>query len=778
MDNYAIGQGVPRIEDPRLLRGGGRYVDDIVLPRMCRLHVLRSPHGNAQILTIDTAKAKEAPGVLLVLTGEDYRASGYGPLPIMRRPHRNALGIAPFFPQRLPLAHDHVRFVGDCVAAVIAETQAEARDAAELIDVTYEPQPAATTTMVGGGAPAVWNERPDNIAFIHDEGDLVATEAGFAKAHRIVRQRLVISRVMVNPMETRGCIASYDVNADEYLVHSGLQSAYGARQNLAEIFGEPDTKFHVVVDDVGGSFGLKGVYPEHILVAWASRLLGRPVKWIADRSEAFLGDHHGRDNVSDAELALDKDGNFLAVRVATTANLGAYVSPIGTGPPVNNIGSIAGIYRTPALFARVIGVFTHTCPTGPYRGAGRPEAAYVIERLVDQAAREMGVDPIELRRRNVIPAAAMPFKTGLTFTYDTGDFGKSMDMAVALADYRGIAARKAASLRRGKLLGIGVAAVVERATIVPGLESVEIRFTPSGGVTVLAGTTENGQGHRTMYTQVVCDRLGIDPATVRVVEGDTRRLAIGSGTGGSRVSAMGSSAAILATRKIIDKGRKIAAHTLEAAEADIEFRNGAYVIAGTDRSLSIVEIAKLAFMPARLPAGLEPGLSETGTHRASEENFPNGCHICEVEIDTETGAVAIVRYSVVDDVGTIINPHLVEGQVHGGIVQGAGQALMEMVGYDATGQLVTGSFMDYAMPRGSDVCMIDSESFAVPTQTNLLGVKGVGEAGTVGALPAVINAVIDALSPIGVRQIDMPATSELIWRAIVAARNTDAKALE
>jgi carbon-monoxide dehydrogenase large subunit len=769
MGNYAIGQGVPRVEDPRLLRGGGRYVDDIVLPRMVRGHVLRSPHAHARIDAIDIAKAQAAPGVLLVLTGADYRAAGYRPLPMQRRPHRNALGVQPLFPPRLPLAHERVRFAGEGVAFVVAETQAQARDAAELIEVTYEPLPAATATQVGS-APAVWDERPDNVAFVHDAGNLAATEAAFARADRIVRQRLVITRVVASPMETRGCVAFYDANADEYTVHSGLQSAYGARANLAAILNEPETKFHVVVDDVGGSFGLKGVYPEHVLVAWASRLLGRPVKWVADRSEAFVGDNHGRDNVSEAELALDKDGNFLAVRVATTANLGAYVSPNGSGPPTNNIGSIAGIYRTPALFVRVTGVFTHTCPTGPYRGAGRPEAAYVIERLVDRAARELGADPIELRRRNVIPATAMPFKTGLTFTYDSGDFAKSIEMAVALGDYGGFAARQAASQRAGKLRGLGIAAVVERATVVPGIESVEIRFNASGGVTVLAGTTENGQGHRTMYTQIVCDRLGVDPATVRVIEGDTRRLAFGSGTGGSRVSAMGGSAAVLAARKVIDKGRKIAAHALEAAEADLEFRNGSYVVAGTDRSIAMVEVAKLAFAPARLPPGLEPGLSETGTHRAAEENFPNGCHLCEVEIDPDTGVVAIVRYAVVDDVGTVINPHIVEGQVHGGIVQGAGQALMECVTYDASGQLLTGSFMDYAMPRGGDVCAIEGDSFSVPTETNLLGVKGVGEAGTVGALPAVINAVIDALSPLGVRELDMPATSERIWRAIAAAR--------
>jgi carbon-monoxide dehydrogenase large subunit len=769
MENYAIGQGVPRVEDPRLLRGGGRYVDDIVFPRMVRGHVLRSPHAHARIVAIDISRAKAAPGVLLVLTGEDYRAAGYRQLPITRRPHRNALGVEPFFPPRFPLARDVVRFVGDCVVFVVAETQAEARDAADLIEVTYEPLPSATETKIGG-APAVWSERPDNVAFVHDAGNQATTDAAFAKADRIVRQRLVITRVMANPMETRGCVVFYDANADEYTVHSGVQSAYGARQNLAAILGESETKLHVVVDDVGGSFGLKGVYPEHVLVAWASRLLARPVKWIADRSEAFVGDNHGRDNVSDVELALDTDGNFLGMRVSTTANLGAYFSPNGSGPPTNNIGSIAGIYRTPAIFVRVTGVFSHTCPTGPYRGAGRPEAAYVIERTVDFAARELGFDPVELRRRNTIPAAAMPFKTGLTFTYDSGDFARSIDMAVALADYQGAAARKATAARAGKLRGVGVAAIVERATGVPGVEAVEIRFAPTGGVTVLAGTTENGQGHRTMYTQIVCDRLGVDPAGVRVIEGDTRRLAFGSGTGGSRVSAMGGSAAVLASLKIVDKGRKIAAHALEAAEADIEFNDGAYVVAGTDRSLALTEVAKMAFAPARLPPGLEPGFSETGTHRAAAENYPNGCHICEVEIDTETGVVSIVRYAVVDDVGTVINPHIVEGQVQGGIVQGAGQALMESVTYDQSGQLVTGSFMDYAMPRGRDMCAIESDSFSVPTKTNLLGVKGVGEAGTVGALPAVMNAVLDALAPLGIREFDMPASSERIWRAIAAAR--------
>jgi carbon-monoxide dehydrogenase large subunit len=553
-------------------------------------------------------------------------------------------------------------------------------------------------------------------------------------------------------------------------VAAGVQDVFSARRVLAATLGEPEARFAVVSPDVGGSFGLKGIDPELVLTVWAARRLRRPVKWVADRSEAFAADNHGRDNVSEAALAIDRNGMFLGLEVETWASLGAYPAYFGPAPPVNNLGTLAGVYRTPAIAVRVNGVLTNAAPTGPYRGAGRPEAAYVIERMVDLAARALDIDRAEIRRRNMIPPEAMPFRTALTFTYDVGDFPGVLERALAAAEHGSFEGRRAAARTRGLLRGIGLAAVIERATIRQTLECVEVRITATGNGLVIAGSTDQGQGHRTMYTQIACDRLGLDPAAVQVVEADSSRLPTGGMTGSSRVSAMGSGAALKAIEIVLAKARQIAAHALEAAAEDFVLVGSRFVIAGTDRGIDLAEVARRAHAPSLRPPGLEPGLAASASHVAAAENFPNGVHVCELEIDPETGRVRIVRYVVVDDVGTMINPHIVHGQIHGGVAQGIGEALLEQVVYDAeSGQLLSGSFMDYAMPRADDLCFLEVASHPVPTATNPLGVKGAGEAGVVGALPAVIGAVVDALSPLGIAHIDMPATSEQIWRAILAA---------
>jgi carbon-monoxide dehydrogenase large subunit len=773
VEKYGIGQSVPRFEDMRLLMGGGHYVDDARHPGILASYVLRSPHAHAKLIKIDVTAARKMPGVELVLTHADYVAAGLGQLPYVGPPVQNSRGIKPFFPKRSPLASGKVRLVGDPVAYIVANSLAAAKDAAEVIDVVYEPLPSITTTAdaARGGTPAIWDEQPNNIGFVHEAGDEAAVDAAIAKAAHVVKRRLHIPRVLVSSMEGRGCVASYDPAAEFCTIQVGTQSVYASRADYARIFNVPESMFRVIAGDVGGSFGMKGLgYPEHILAVWASRLLGRPVKWVAERSEGCLTDNHGRDNVSDATLALDKDGKFLAFKVETSASLGAYPSAMASGAPTNNIGSLAGVYTTPHVFVRVTGVYTNNAQTGPFRGAGRPEAAYVIERMVDLAAAELKIDRVELRRRNMIPPITKPYKTGLTFIYDSGEFEAVMNKSLALADYAGFARRREESQKAGKLRGFGIATVIERAAP-PGLESVEVRVGASGTVTVFAGTTDQGQGHKTMYTQIICDRFGVDPAKIRVVEGDTETLAHGMGTGGSRVSAMGSSAALIAIDKVIAKGRKVAAHTLETAEADVEFKEGKFRIAGTDRVLPFAEVARIAYTPNLLPKGMEPGLNETGTYTSTVTNYPNGCQICEVEVDPDTGITRIDRYCVVDDVGTVLNPLGVKGQIHGGVAMGAGEALMEQAVFDPeSGQMLTGSFMDYSMPRSDLLPMLEVASHPVPTPTNPLGAKGVGEAGTVGALPAVMNAVIDALSPYGIQHLDIPLTPERLWRAMRAAR--------
>jgi carbon-monoxide dehydrogenase large subunit len=769
MGQYALGQSVPRSEDPRLLRGGGRFADDRTMPGMAHGFVLRSPHAHAKIHAIDVAAAKMAPGVIAVFTGADWKDFGWGDVPgdPPRKLRDGSTAYAPPFPA---LVSDRVRCVGDCVAFVVAESRALAQDAAELIEVDYEPLDAVTDTefAASGNAPLVWDDAADNIAFVHLVGDKAAANAAFEAADHVISKKFVINRVAPAAIEPRATLANYDAADDRYTIYTTLQHANPYRTSLAtKVIGVPESKIRVVSGDVGGSYGMKSsIYNENVLVLWASKVTGRPVKWTSDRTEAFQSDTQGRDNVTVGELALDRGGKFLGMRVKTIGNIGAYVTQAAGGPLTINLGTLAGVYTTPAIHVDVTAVFSHTTITRPYRGAGRPEAAFVIERLVDLAAHELGINPVELRRRNTIPEGAMPFKTGLTFEYDCGAFEENMDMALDMANYAGFEGRRREALSRGKLRGIGISNTIERAAAA-GFEGGEIRFDRSGTATVLSGATNHGQGHETVFKQLVCDRLGLEFDDVHYGQGDTDIVPFGQGTGGSRSATIGGSALLMASDRIIDKATEIAAHLLEAAVDDIEFHEGVFAIAGTDRQVTIADVAKAAASPARLPSGMEPGLTAQAVYTATEQNYPNGCHVVEVEIDRETGVVQVVGYNVVDDVGTIMNPMLLKGQIHGGVGQGLGQALMEDMRYDAeSGQNVTSSFMDYCLPRADDFPMIAVKSNGVPTKTNPLGVKGAGEAGAVGALPAVTNAVIDALSEFGVTHIEMPATPERVWRAM------------
>lgn len=772
MGEFALGQPVSRFEDPRLLRGGGRYVDDMVLPRMAFGCVLRSLHAHARIRSIDARRAERAPGVLAVLTGADWTASGWGDLPMARGMKQR--DSSPCYQSRYPaLVTDRVRWIGDYVAFVVAETAHQATDAAELIEVDYEPLPSVTSTAEAAisGAPLVWDDCPNNICFVHLEGDKAATDAAFARADHVVRRRLVINRVTAAAMEPRACIGDYNATEDRYTIYTTLQRTHTYRAELAhDVLKVAESKVRVVAGDIGGSFGMKSaVYNEPVLVLLASKQVGRPVKWTSTRSESFLGDAQARDNVTEAELALDREGRFLGLRVRTIANIGAYPQA-NSQVFVGNLGTLAGVYRTPAIHADVTAVYTHTNPVRPYRGNGRPEAAYVIERMVDLAAHELGIDPVDLRRRNMVPPEAMPFKSGLTFTYDCGEFAKNLDLALDRADFAGFEGRRQDSARRGKLRGIGISNTIERAAA-PGFESAEIRFDRGGTVTLLSGSINQGQGHETVYKQLLCDRLGLRPEQVHYVQGDTDKVAIGEGTGGSRSATLGGAAIHLANEKIIAKAKAIAARLLSVDPEEIKFADGIFSATRSNRTLTISEIAKQSFNPQNLPEGMEPGLISSAIYSAKVANYPNGCHVCELEIDTETGEVDILRYSVVDDVGTVMNPLLLEGQISGGIVQGIGQMLMEDICFEAkSGQLLSGSFMDYAMPRAADVSAIDLASNPVPTKTNPLGIKGAGEAGSVGALPAVANALANALSARGIDHIEMPATPERLWRALRQAQ--------
>jgi carbon-monoxide dehydrogenase large subunit len=744
----------------------------MAFPGMLHGYVLRSPHAHAKIKRIDTAKAKAAPGVQAVLTGEDWDSSGFGDLPVPSGPKRRD-GSPLYKPRYRALARDRVRWVGDYVAFVVAETVNQAMDAAELIEVDYEPLPAITSTAdaIKPGAPLVWDDCPNNICFVHLEGDKGKTDAAFANAAHVVKHHFVINRVTAASMEPRGSIGLYRKHDDHYTIYTTLQRNFTFREELCKfVLKVPEHKVRVVSGDIGGSFGMKSaVYNEAALVLWAAKVTDKPVKWISTRSESFLSDGQARDNVTDAELALDKDGNFLGLRVNIIANVGAFLQ-VGGQSFVGNLGTLAGVYKTPACYADVTAVLTNTNPVRPYRGNGRPEAAYIIERMVDLAADELGINPAELRKKNSIPTEAMPFKTGLTFTYDSGDFAHVMEDALELADIKGFDKRRAESKKRGKLRGIGMSNTIERAAA-PGTEGAEIRFDRGGTITLFSGSNNQGQGHETAFKQIVSDKLGVDPKNITYISGDTDTVFYGEGTGGSRSATLGGSAMDAAADKVIEKGKKIAANVLKVGVEDMKFEDGIFSSAKSYQTMTIGEVARAANDPKKLPKGMEFGLTQTAIFYADVENFPNGAHVCEVEIDEDTGKVDIVRYSVVDDVGTIINPLLVYGQITGGVAQGVGQILMEDIHFDReSGQLTTGSFMDYAMPRADNISALEIHSHPVPTPTNPLGVKGCGEAGCVGAMPSTANAIVDALSVYGVRHIEMPATPERVWRAIRQAR--------
>ncbi len=772
-----IGAPVRRHEDARLLRGLGRFTDDLAPARAAHAVIVRSPHASAVITAIEAAAARAMPGVLAVLTGEDAVADGLGSIETpFERQRRGGRMPRPPYPV---LARERVHFAGDAVAMVVAATMAQAQDAAERIDVAYDPLPAVTdvAAAVAPGAVAVWPDAaPDNVCFTFAAGDAAAVATAFAAAHHVARLAFRISRVAANPLEPRAAIGMFDAGEERYTLITGAQAPVSLRNDLARtILRVPASRLRVISPDVGGAFGMKGgPYPEHALVLWAARRVGCPVRWAATRGESFISDLHARDNVSEVELALDGDGTFLAMRVRTLANLGGYLAPATLLPPVSNLGGLAGTYRTPAIHVAVTGVFTHTQPTGPYRGAGRPEATYAIERVIDQAARDMGIDRAELRRRNLIPANAMPFRTGLNYTYDSGNFAENMRLALQQSDWAGFPARREQAAARGRLRGIAVINAIEIAGgphRAPLEEAADIRFDAAGDATIVLGTHSHGQGHETAFRQIAASMLGLDPARLRIAFGDTDLVAHGRGTFGSRSIVAAGTALHAAAIKLIARGRGLAARMLEAAEADIEFEAGAFRVAGTDRVLRIEEVAARSYNASAMPHGQELGFAERSVISASDASFPNGCHVCEIEIDPETGAVAIVAYTVVDDVGTVINPLLLEGQIHGGVAQGIGQALGEAIVYDPdSGQILSGSFADYIMPRADDLPFVAVTSNPSPTPSNPIGAKGAGEAGTVGAIPAVMNAVLDALHPLGVTDLEMPATAARVWYAIQAAR--------
>jgi carbon-monoxide dehydrogenase large subunit len=763
---FGIGQPVTRKEDPRFLTGRGRYVADIDLARQAHAVFLYSPHAHARIRGIDITAAASVAGVHTVLTGQDWAADGLGTLDPEFMPEDMG-GPKGHRTKRPPLAVGRVRYVGDRVAVVIAATEALAQDAAELIAVDYEMLPAVVQAQdaVRPDAPLVHDEIPGNTAFTLHMGNAEAAEPAFAQAQHVTRLSLVNNRITAVTMEPRGCIADYDAGTGRYTLYTSTQNVHGVRHGLAhQILHVPESRIRVVARDVGGGFGMKGpVYPEEAVMVWAARRVGRPVKWIPSRTEALLGDDDGRDQTVEAELALAADGQFLALRWTGMHNAGAYIEGAGAIPILFSLKLASTVYDIPAVSVTSRLVLTNTAPTIPYRGAGRPEAVYIIERLIDQAAREMQLDPAELRRKNLI--GNFPYQTKTGWLYDSGNFAAAMSKCQTLADWPGYAERRAASATAGKLRGRGIVYYTDNTGIFN--ERMELRFDPSGELTIVAGTLSHGQGHETSYAQMVSDWLGVPAEKIRLAQADTDEVAIGRGTYASRSMMVGGSALRAAADEVIERGKRFAAHFMEADAADIVFSDGNFTIAGTDRTMPLEQIAQMSFIPVGLPADLGVGLQGAGAFSADVPSFPNGCHICEVEIDRETGDVVVDRYSVVDDIGTVVNPLLARGQIQGGIAQGAGQALIEDMIYDRdSGQLVTGSLMDYGIPRAEMLPAIAVDFSPVPSASNPLGIKGVGEGGTVAATPTVMNAILDALAPLGVSDVPMPATPERVWRAI------------
>jgi len=755
-----------------MLTGRAQYADDVPCAGVTRAVLVRSPWAHARVVSVDVAAACASPGVLAVLTGADWQRDGLGSIPCVSIPP-NVMGgkwLRTPFP---PLQQDRVLCVGHGVALVIAETAGQALDAAEKVAVEYESLPSASTVpeAIAHGAPAVWPEQPDNLCFVHELGDRARTDAAFARARHVTRFRTHNQRVAGNPIEMRVATGIYDVHEERYQLVTSTANPHRIRQLLAEhVFKLPAHRIHVVAKHVGGGFGTKGgLYPEEALVLWAAKKVGRPVKWASDRSESFLSDFNGRDQLAEAEMAFGEDGRILAFRVASYHNLGCQVGPSGAHPPLVGSRMLSGVYDIPAIHVKIHGVLTHSRTLTTYRGAGRPEATYLIERTLDLAAREMRIDPIELRRRNFIRPSQMPYRTAVGETYDCGEFESILDAALAAADWNGFPARRRETESRGRLRGRGLSMYIEVCATVA--DRMEIRFDPTGGVTILAGTFSYGQGHETVYTQMLGEWLGVPADKIRVVQGDTDKVAYGRGSFGSRTVTVGGSALRLAADQVIERGKRIASHLLEVAPQDLGFERGHYQVRGTDRSISLDAVARASYAYGnRLPAELATGLEGHGYWTASPQNYPNGCYIVEVEVDPETGAVTLNRVLGIDDVGVVVNPLLLEGQVHGGIAQGAGQALMEKVVHDGEGQLLTGSFMDYAMPRASDLPMFEAATRNVPTKGNPLGVKGGAETGTVGVPPAIVAAIVDALSLYGIADVPMPATPRQVWEAIQAAQ--------
>jgi carbon-monoxide dehydrogenase large subunit len=766
MGEFGIGQSVPRTEDPRLLKGQGQFGDDFSLAGQAVGYFLRSPHAHAEIVDLNVEKARDMPGVLSILTGADLKSMGLGPFPFMvqRQKRDGTIQHGP----RQGLALDRARFVGDPIAFVTAETLHQAKDAAEAIEVNFNLLPAFTDLEAAGreGGIPIWDDCPDNEAFYFELGDKTAVDMAFETADHITKIDYRVNRVSANAMEPRVSIGDYDRRTERFLLTTSTQQVHGIRTHLSTVLQVPEARIRVSAGDVGGGFGMKGeMYDDQLLVLLASRAIGRPVRWTADRTESLMSDTHARDNIVSAELALNANGKFLAFRVRTLAALGAYMSMMTAHSPTNNLGGLAGVYTTPAIHVSVSGFFTNNNNTAPYRGAGRPEASLAIEKAIDKAAYELGIDRAELRRRNIIPPKALPYQTGLIFKYDSGRFEESLDKTLRISDWKKFEERRQASQAAGKLRGIGISFAIEQSAA-PIEETAEIRFDSKGGCTILLGTVAQGQGHDVTFKQIVNDLLGISLENITLLQADTDIVAHGRGTFGSRSAGNGGGALLMASNRIIEKGKIFAAHMLEAAPEDIEFDNGNFKIGGTDRQLAMVEVAQKAY-DLSLPPGIEPTLHAQAAFKPMAPTFPNGCHICEIEVDPETGLIEFHQYVVVDDVGTVVNPLLLKGQIIGGIAQGLGQAICEDVAYDhQNGQLLSASFIDYCMPRADNFCSIEVVSNGDPSPTNPLGIKGAGEAGCVGALPCVQSALIDALRPLGIFDVPMPATPHKIWQLI------------
>lgn len=764
---FGIGQSVRRKEDPKFLTGRGRYVSDIVLHRQSYAVFVYSPHAHADIKSIDTADAEAAPGVIAVLTGADYTGDGMGATGgVMPEDMGGPPGHRTM---HMPLAVDRVRFVGERVAVVIAETEDQARDATDLITIDYAELPVVVMAAdaVKDGAPLVHEEAASNVSFTLRLGNGDETDAAIKGAHHVTRINLHNNRLDAMTMEPRGCLGDYDTSTGRLTFYTSTQNVHGIRQGLAaQNLNVPESMIRVVAKDVGGGFGMKGhVYPEEAVVAWACKRVERPVKWIATRSEAMMGDDHGRDQTVEAELALDENGKFVALRWNALHNVGAYIEGAGAIPVLFAVKLGPTVYNIPNVDVINKAVFSNTSPTVPYRGAGRPEAVYIMERLVDAAARETGIDRAELRRINFITPEEMPHSTLTGWTYDTGDYATALEKAQGMADWEGYDARKADTEAKGLKRGLGLVYYVDNTGIFN--ERMEIRFDPSGTVTVVSGVLSHGQGHETSFAQMVAEWLNVPFEDVRLAQADTDEVAIGRGTYASRSMMVGGSALRAAADEVIERGKKFAAHFMESDAADIEFTEGKFIIAGTDKEMPLKQVAQMSFMPVHVPSELGVGLQGVGAFAAEVPSFPNGCHIAEVEIDPDTGAVRIDRYTVVDDIGTVINPLLAQAQIHGGVVQGVGQALLEDVAYDPeTGQLLAGSLMDYGVPRADLMPEINVDFSPVFSKSNPIGAKGVGEGGTVAGTPVIVNAILDGLAEYDIREIDTPVTPQRVWQAI------------